>query len=412
MKEHGEDHGTRSIQLNRRGLIAGAAAVAAAGRAAHAAPENEVKVGVMKPLTGGLVSSYAPLFLVVDLAIDEINRNGGILGRKLVKTEVDDEGSPARAPVAAQRLIEQGATFIMGPAAGSSAIAALEISTRAKVLQASYATADEVGDGKRYPYHYQFCFTSTGQVARHVEYLDRLGIKDMGILVEDGSSGIAARDAMIKEAANRGIKVASEQVFEDRTSDMTPFLRKLRGDGAKGIDVHIANNTDITQFFVGLSRIGWKPPIVGHTGLLLAGTPGAIPASARYNDVFAATYKALTYTDTEKPPARVQGFARKILSSDLPDTLLGYAATSPFYDALMAFKAAAEATKSLDADVIKKALDGGLAIDGLFGPVTFTDSKHTAYGSDVLAMAMVNSGDEAFSKEFRGLFRRRGPAVS
>ena len=37
-----------------------------------------------------------------------------------------------------------------------------------------------------------------------------------------------------------------------------------------------------------------KPLIAGHTGLLFAGTPGVVPDNARYNDVYAATFRSLT----------------------------------------------------------------------------------------------------------------------
>ena len=118
-------------------------------------------------------------------------------------------------------------------------------------------------------------------------------------------------------------------------------------------------------------------------------TPGAIPNDARYKDVYAATYRALTYTDTDKPPPRVEAFARQIISSNVPDALLGPAATSPFYDFLIALQAAAEKAKSLDTEAVKAALDSGAPIDGLFGPMTFSAERHSAYGSEVVAMAAV-----------------------
>lgn len=399
-----------AFRPRRRQVLAAGLGAAASGGRAWAAADDEVRVGVLRPLTGPFASTWAPLYLVVDIAIDEVNRSGGILGRKVVKVEVDDEGSPARAPLATQQLIEQGVKMILGPAAGSQCIASLQVSTPRKVIQTGYATTDELGDGTRFPYHYQYCFTTSGEVVKQVEYLARLGIKEFGVLVEDGATGAAAKSAMLNEASHRGMTVPSSQIFQVRTPDMTPFLRKLRSDGAKALDCHVSNNLDVTQLLVGLSRIGWKPPVVGHTGLLFAGTPDAIPASARYNDVFAATYTALSYTDTEKPTDRIQAFVRKITSADVPDSLLGPAATSPYYDALIGYKTAAEKVGSFDSDAIKQALDGGLAVDGLFGTVKFSASGHTAYGSEVVSMVVANSTEEPFSKEFRGLFRRRTTA--
>jgi ABC-type branched-subunit amino acid transport system substrate-binding protein len=192
---------------------------------------------------------------------------------------------------------------------------------------------------------------------------------------------------------------------------MSPFLRKLRSDGAEGINGFVSNNADITQMLIGLSRIGWKPVIAGHTGLLFAGTPGAVPESARYSDVYAATFKPLTYTDKEAPSDKMRAFVKKIASSNVPDALLGPAATTPFYDFLYALKYAVEKSKSWDPDVIKKTLDTSTAIPGLFGNMSFSSSRHSAYDASAVAMAISNSMEEPLSKEYRGLFRRRAPGV-
>ncbi|MFO1321779.1 MAG: ABC transporter substrate-binding protein [Burkholderiales bacterium] len=404
-----------AMGVTRRTVLASAlGAIAAAGtglgmRQAHAA--DVVKIGWLKPLTGPLASSFGPLYLAGQMAIDEINAAGGILGRKLVKVEVDDQGSPAQAPIATRRLIEEGVKFIVGPVGSSQALASLESSTPQKIIQAAYASATEMGDGKRFPYHYQFNFTSDAQVKRHAELLARRGVKKVGILIEDSAAGASSRDAMLREIPALGLKVVSEQTFPIKVPDITPFLRKLRSDGAEAIDTHVSNNVDVTQLLVGLSRIGWKPLMVGHTGLLFAGTPGAIPDSARYNDIYAATFKALTYTDREQPPERVKAFCRKLLTNNVPDSLLGPAATTPFYDFLMALKYAVETAKSWEPDAIKKTLDGTTAIDGLFGRMSFTAARHTAYDHEVVAMAASNSMEEPLSKEFRGLLRRRASGV-
>lgn len=393
--------------IARRTLLQGGAAALGMSTFGAARAQDVVKIGWLKPLTGALASSFGPLYLGAELAMEEINAGGGIMGRKLVKLEVDDQGSPAQAPIATKRLIEEGVKFILGPVGSSQTLASLEVTTPAKIIQASYATATEMGDGKRFPYHYQFNFTSEAQVKRHVELLLKRGIKKIGLLCEDSAAGASTREAAQKEAAASGLQIVSDQTFPIRVADMTPFLRKMRSDGAEAIQCHVSNNLDITQFLVGLSRMNWKPVIAGHTGLLFAGTPGAIPDNARYNDVYAATFRSLTYNDSESAPDRVKAYCRKILAANVPDGLIGPAATTPFYDYLIALKYAVETAKSWDNEAIKRALDSATAIPGLFGRMAFSPTRHTAYDHEVVAMAITNSMEEAQSKEFKGLLRRR-----
>jgi len=402
--------------LRRRTVLKSgtSAAIAAAGglfaRSAFAA--DDVKIGWIQPTTGGLVSSFAPNYLAADIAFEEINAAGGIMGSKLVKVQVDDQASPAQEPIVTRRLIDDGCKIILGPVGSSQTLASLEVATAAKIIQAGYATATEMGDGTRYPYHYQFNFTADAVTLRVADYYAQRGFKKIGILVEATAAGASIHQAAKKDLAARGLQVVSEQTFPVRTNDMTPFLRKLRSDGAEALQVHIANNADITQMLIGLSRVGWKPPMAGHPGLLFAGTPGAIPADARYADVFAVTLRALTYTDKEMPNERVLNFVKKIAASNTPEASLGPAATSPFYDFLYALKYAVEKSRSWDNEVIKRTLDTSSGIPGLFGPMSFTPQRHTAYDVSVVGLGVSNSTEEPVSKQYKGLLRRRAPGAA
>ena len=115
------------MDIDRRILLAHGARAAAAlatgslfGRGAFAA--DEVKIGWIQPTTGALASSFGPLYLAADMALEEINAAGGILGRKLVKVTADDEGSPAKEPIVTRRLIDDGCKFILGPVGSSQAM--------------------------------------------------------------------------------------------------------------------------------------------------------------------------------------------------------------------------------------------------------------------------------------------------
>lgn len=408
-----------SFCTGRRDVLLGAARLAPAVAVAvissgiwslqAKAANNDLRIGWIKPLTGPLASTFEGYYYAADIALEEINGAGGILGRKVVKVEVDDQASPANEALVMRKLADAGVQFVLGPVGSSQALAAFYIGSPRKMLQATYSSADEVGDGTLYPYHYGFSSSGLAQVRRHAEYLVVLGVKKAGILTEDSAAGASVRNSIKQELGAKRIEIVSDQVFQPRTSDMTPFLRKLRADGAQALDTHVTNLNDMTQLRIGLKRLNWKPPIVGGAGLLLT---GAVPEGAMYRDIYAATYRSLTYTDTEHPPARVIEFAKKLLRKDVSASVIGAAITSPFYDFLHSLKKAADHTKSLEPDAIKQYLDSGVDLDGLFGRMTFTPSRHFGYDTDAIAMAVVNSEDEPLAREFKGIFRRRAPGVA
>jgi len=124
-----------------RGLFAGnvrrsfgAASVAAALLAGPAAAQEEVKLGALMDVTGPIANFMPALLASAQLAVDEVNANGGILGgKKLRLVVVDTQGTEQGAVDAARKLTSvENVPIIVGPllsgtvipAAGSVTIAA------------------------------------------------------------------------------------------------------------------------------------------------------------------------------------------------------------------------------------------------------------------------------------------------
>lgn len=398
--------------IGRRALLR----AGAAGGLMLAAPSylraqsEDLKIGWLRPLTGPLASSFAALYAAGDIAIDEINAAGGILGRKLVKVEIDEAGAPANQPIAMRQLIGERVPIVVGPVGSSQTLASLAVSSPAKVLQSGYITASEGGDGARYPYHYQCGFTVASQAVKYAEFLaEKTQARKIGILVEDSAAGSSVLAACEKELPARGLTITGSRVSPLRSNDLTPFLRDLRAGGAEALAAFVSNSIDVTQFFVGLDRLDWQPPVVGHTGLVFASADQAVPDSARYPEAYACVYKSLTYTDAEQPDDRLRAYVDKILALNLPAASIPPAATSPYYDFLMVIAHAAKETQSLDPADIKAYLDGLKDYAGLFGPMSFDAGDHTGYGPDAAAMAQVFVPDPgALLTGSQGLFRPRG----
>jgi ABC-type branched-subunit amino acid transport system substrate-binding protein len=114
--------------LSRGRFVAGSAGAAAIafGVAPYviAAPTKEVVVGLNVPQTGPYSDQGADQLRAYNLAIDEINAKGGIMGMKVRSTEGDTQAKPAVARDTAQRMIERdGAVMITGGSSTGVAVA-------------------------------------------------------------------------------------------------------------------------------------------------------------------------------------------------------------------------------------------------------------------------------------------------
>src|SRR5271154_3788458 len=159
-------------EIKRRSVMQGALGALAAGVSLKRVRGEEViRIGWIRPTTGRLASSFAPLYVGGLIAIDEINAAGGIMGRRIERVEEDDEASPAKEPAIMHKMQDAGINIICGPTGSSQSLSAMAVGKSQNIVQAVYANAAEVGDGTKYPTNFQFCFNTNEEAAVVIGYL-------------------------------------------------------------------------------------------------------------------------------------------------------------------------------------------------------------------------------------------------
>lgn len=395
----------RRMTFDRREFLGGVAALGAGALTGAARAADEAfKVGWVRPTTGRLASSYAPLYIGGLIATDEINAGGGVMGRKIARQEEDDEASPARAPAVIKKLQEAGVGYICGPTGSSQSLAALAVTTPARIITTMYAIASEAGDGARYPWHYQCTFNSDLQAEMASRYLvETLKLKKIGILQENTAYGeqvVAACQAVLKKL---GITAVGIEVFPITAPDLNGYIGNLRKAGADGVLFWTGSTPITAKGFNAMHGQKYYPAIAGHSSLFADSLLDLVPAEALQNAA-GTYYRSLTWTDKDDVGARQMDFAKK--TSAFPETKeTGVnVAASPFYDFLHMLRAAIESEKSFDPEKVKRAMDATRNYQGLLGTLNFTATQHAAISIDDMTMASLLSGRDAKSM---AVFRKR-----
>jgi branched-chain amino acid transport system substrate-binding protein len=396
--------------IDRRALLRLAAQAGVAfgmGGSAFAQQQQPFKIGWIRPTTGRLASSFAPLYFGGLIAVDEINAAGGILGRPIARVEEDDEASPAKEPGIVRKLREQEIGCFVGPTGSSQSLASIAATTAAKTIQSTYAAAAEAGDGRKYPYHYQIMFNTDQQADVCVEYMvQKLGLKKIGILQENtafGEQAAAATKTLLQKKF--GLSPVSEQVYPIAAPDLSAYVGNLQKAGADGVIGWIANVPNAAMIFNAMKTLKWFPPVAGHSGLMLPALFDLVPAEAVKN-VFATYYRNFTWTDTEQPGERQTAFARKLAQYPEARGFEVNVAAAPYYDFLYCLKAAIETEKSFEPDAIKRGLDNLKGFKGLLGDISFTSENHSGVGVKDVVLVSVASGQDPRAM---GCLRARAP---
>ena len=129
------------------------------GGSAAKADSNEIVIGAHFELTGNVANYGKSTYNGVQMAIDEINAKGGVLGKKIKLVQGDNKSEPAEAGNIATKLITKDkAVVLIGPATSGCVAASSPIATSHKVpIMAPVATAPMITvekDGKVKPFFF------------------------------------------------------------------------------------------------------------------------------------------------------------------------------------------------------------------------------------------------------------------
>ena len=368
------------------------------------AQQQNFTVGWVRPSTGRLASSFAPLYVGGLIAIEEINAAGGILGRPIVRKEEDDEASPARQPTVMKKISDAGVGALVGPTGSSQTLASLAFTTPAKIIQSTYAFAAELGDGKKYPYHYQCSYNTDHQAEAATRHLvDVLKLKKIGILQENTAFGEQVGNACIEALKKRGLKAVAREVYPINAPDLNSYVGNLRKAGADGVLAWIANTPNAAMAFNAMHSQKYYPQVAGHNGLFFERLLELVPMDA-IRGATGTHYKALTWTAKESVGARQIAFAKKLEKYPEVKGMETAVVMSPYYDFLHLLKLVIEQEKSFDPVKIKRALDNVKGYEALVGKISFTPDNHTGLGPDELAMGTLISVKR---QQSMGVFRER-----
>ncbi len=249
-----------------------AAAVAAVIFAPEAFAQDKISIGVQVPTTGSEATYGKDMANAVQIALDEINAKGGLLGKTVEMIIGDDACDPQQAVNAATKLVSQGVVGAVGGYCSGATLPTLKIYGDAKipfVITAANST-------KLIPANpgNVFMINSTGddQATKVVEFLKGKGIKSLAIvnegdaysqdlanLTRDGWTGTGNK-VVAFETVNKGeqdysavvtaIKAASPDAafWTAYYADGGLFIRQLRQAGYQGV-IAVGDGSTSVQLF-------------------------------------------------------------------------------------------------------------------------------------------------------------------
>ena len=197
--------------------------------------DNVIKIGVIAPLTGNYAQYGTAVKEGIELKINEINKAGGINGKKIELIIADSKGDVQEAVNSFKKRVSQDkVNAVIGEVVSATTQAISDLAQTAKVpLISATATSIDVTKGKDYVF--RTTFTDPYQGTATAKYVNSKGIKSVAILTNssnDYSVGIA--NAFKEQAEKDGIKISEEKYTGDDKS-FKAILTKIKAQNPQAI---------------------------------------------------------------------------------------------------------------------------------------------------------------------------------
>jgi branched-chain amino acid transport system substrate-binding protein len=252
----------------RRALLGLVFAVAAGGlsQVSTAAPASgePVYFGVSGPLTGPNAQYGAQWKAGFDLALDDINRAGGINGRPLQYVFEDSQSDPRQAVSIAQKFVGDSRILIeLGDFSSPASMAASPIYQRAGLVQLGF-TNSHPDFTKGGDFIWSPSISQADAQPLLADLAKKVGLKRVAVLYLNTDWGRTSKDAFVKAANERGEQVTAAEGYQPTDKDFRATLVRVRDSHPDGL-VLISYYEDGAQIVRQARDSGITLPIVASS---------------------------------------------------------------------------------------------------------------------------------------------------
>ncbi len=387
---------TTFASLKRRSLLLSTAALAALALAGTAAAQNNpIKLGVLFPMTGVGAPTGVASEVGLKMALADVNKAGGILGRQVTYVLYDTQYDPTQTVNLAKRQISADKVdIVIGPSAGQLAIAVMPLFAEANIayFTPGSPTGVTVAQG---PTFFSVQISAEEQIMTMVDWaVDVKKAKTVAFIGDGGDNGKSMAERFKTYVVERGVKGITEQ-FEQAGTDMTPQLFSLRRQNPDIVATQASTVQDAATFLKNIDQIGWNVPTV-HSAtftalfrpILAAAGPEAIKHATG-----AVQIKSFTYCTGD--PVGTSAYAKFLdrIKTENPTNYqqIAYSLAAWTYDSVMLAKAAAEGAKSTEGRKIAEWLESN-PVPSLTGEMKASKTSHFL-GSRTTATVIEDPGN-------------------
>lgn len=222
--------------------------------------EDVIKIGAILPLTGDAAPWGVPVRNAAQMAVDEINKTGGINGRQIEFIVEDSQCDPKTGVSAVQKLLTTDKPIaILGAVCSSVSLAVAPIIERNELVMISPASTNpkltEAGD-----YFFRVVPSDDLRSKVFAKYIYEKGIKSLDILYINNEGGVGATRAFNGEYIRLGGSIQLQEAYEQDRNDFRSQLTKVKQSKAEAV-VFVSYPNDVAVLLRQSKELNIRKPI-------------------------------------------------------------------------------------------------------------------------------------------------------
>ena len=325
--------GSSSSTTETTAAAAADATTAAAGASNEASSDKVFKIGGIGPVTGAAAVYGLAVKNGAQIAVDEINADGGINGYQIEFNFQDDEHDAEKSVNAYNTLKDWGMQVLMGTVTSAPCVAVADKTNADNMFQITPSGSSV--ECAQNPNVFRVCFSDPDQGAASATYIAENKLAEKIAVIYDSSdvysSGIYEKFAA--EAANQGLEIVDAEAFTaDSNKAFSTQLQKAKDAGADLVFLPIYY-TEASLILKQADTMGYAPKFFGCDGM------DGILQVENFDTKLAEGLMLLTPFAADAQDELTQKFVTSY-KENYGETPIQFAADA--YDAIYAIKAAME----------------------------------------------------------------------
>jgi branched-chain amino acid transport system substrate-binding protein len=365
------------MRLTRRDFAAGLAAGIAAPYivgSARAEGAATIKIGMCAPVTGPAAESGRYAIQGAKLALEAVNKAGGILGKQAELVIEDDQTTNPGIVLAFSKLAAQSDIVAFLGSIRSTQVHAMapDVLKLGKPVMIGGTDPNLTHMGNQWLFRFRPNDSYSGRVI--AEYgVNTLGKKKWAVLHSTDAFGTAGGKALTDALTKLGCPPVLDQGYANQSQDFTPVVLAIRQSGAEVLGSYFTFENDLGIFGRQLRQLGvnipWvgSPSIVNITALKLAGP-------ALYN-----TFGVADYAEDSSDVSKTFGKTYRDLVKVAPDNQSSWT-----YDAVNVLSASINKAGSTDPAKIREAILATRKFAGAEGEYNFDQNGDGLHGYNIV----------------------------